>query len=158
MNATLFRIIAISELFGVLLLVLAQQAGGQQGYQFTFGYVASVIIAGAFTAVAGMLLLFGRPLGWQLSVAVQALQVLNFSTATFSYWVTLGPVARIRLQPDGWLTQLGAYGHVWVGPGPAVAPSPEVVVNGLAILLLVALLRTRAAAGRAHSNAVAPAV
>jgi hypothetical protein len=153
MQTRAFQVVACFELAGCALLLAAQIAGALQGYAFTPGYLAGVAAALVLTASAGILLLRGRDLGRQLSVAVQALQVINLSTAAFSYQVALGPVARLRIQPDGWLTQFGAYGTAAAAFGPLLPTSPEYTVNVVALVALVLLLRTRSAV---HATSLAP--
>ena len=157
MHSWPFRLIAMCELLGCVLLLAAQAVAAQQGFRFTPGYLAGVGAGAVLAAAAGLLLLRGRESGRRLSLAVQALQVLNVSTAHFSYQVALGPVARLRLQPDGWLTQFGAYGNAAVAFAPLVTPSPEYAVNVAALVAGALLLRHRVARA-SPASAVVPAV
>ncbi|SNB54935.1 hypothetical protein SAMN07250955_101449 [Arboricoccus pini] len=111
------------------------------------GFILLGIVLFAVAIIAGLLLMDGRPQGWNLSLWVQGLQILSIQTSVLLYELVLGCYLRLSTEA----THLGALNlsfgggfnaAVTIGPAQNVE-SFVVSLNLLAILAFAVLVWLR---------------
>lgn len=129
--------IAISELGGGVLLMVASAFATLIGAHLPGWYVLLTESIGALALIAGYRLIQNRSEGLSLSFALQALQVVQVYLPKFVYRVILGPYLIITLSADKTLIAPGFKGELTVGlKGPQSAGFGFNVVAAIFCILL----------------------
>lgn len=141
MSFGIVRLIAVLQLTGVVLLLTAQVFASQQAFHFSAAYVLIVVAVGALGTYASVTTLRGRPDGLRWSTFLQFIQIINWSTSTFSYVVALGPYWRLKSFRGGWESQIGFGGTAGLDFEAPVSNSPILSLNVFAFVAFVYLVR-----------------
>lgn len=104
-------------------------------------YLYAPIIFGT-TLAAGFLLLKRNSLGYRMSLAAQAAQIIQISTANFTYNVTVGLQILLVFGGNWFRLSPGFNVAAWIGKSLPEAPT-FVAVNAFSVIALIYLLSTR---------------
>ena len=138
------RMIAISQIVGggVGLIMTGVLIIKPPPIDFPEGMLLySPIIFGA-TLAAGVLLLKRNVIGYRMSVALQAAQVIQVSSASFTFKVTLGLQILLVFGGSWFRLSPGFNIAAWIGKSFSTAPT-FVAVNVFSVTALIYLLSTR---------------
>ena len=116
------RLVALSQVAGGALLILVELGARGRGAALPAWHIALAVLLGSATTVAGLLLWRGSALGRRASLAVQALQVVQFDLGVGSYAFIAGLKVAVFVTSALVVgTNSGVLGTLTFGPNALVA-------------------------------------
>src|SRR4051794_10622679 len=116
------RLVALSQMAGGALLIAVEFGARERGASLPTWHVALAVLLGSASVAAGVLLWRGSAIGHRASLAVQALQVVQFDLGVGSYAFVAGlKVAVFATSALLVGTNSGFLGTLTLGPNAAVA-------------------------------------
>ncbi len=150
-------LIGVNEAFGAVLILVAQASAIRHGLvALPTLYLWLAIGVAGVSVWAGSLLIRGKRLGRQLSILLQALQVFGVASRTFSWRFELGVKVTVDLTSSTVMTHWGFGGLFGVWPS-AGAPKLTFILNPVALIAMLYLVRQSQQVSSAQTSAGAPA-
>ena len=148
------RTIAVWELFGGMLIVLANIMSALQEAPIRLGPLSTIssLAVAILALAAGLSLWQRRPSGISLSLLAQGLQVAWVSLPTFQFGSTLGPTLGLRITDSTATFNLGFYGRgglAFLPPGTPLRFPTDITLNFLALFAIAVLIREHRVRGTA---------
>lgn len=101
MSERLRKFLAITEAAGGLLVLALPAILSTQGYSLKWWFWILLESFGGTAVAAGVWLWRGEPRGWKLSRIIQALQIVQFQTASFGIAILAGFQLRLLVSATG---------------------------------------------------------
>lgn len=141
MTARILKLVAVLQLLGLAMLLLAQVAAARQGYPFSDSHWIGVALVALATLLCSAGLVRGLERAITAAIVLQALQVVGVATSAVTFQLVMGPVARLVLVNQSMTAQFGAYGGFSFGFDRV--SDPPLMVNFVPLAIGAVLLRAR---------------